>query len=267
MGAWWERDVLDADKLPLMVCFAAFVLTFLVTRMITRLIRADRGPFRDNVNASGTHIHHAVPGLILLVVGAFTAVGAGSQVWQVVAGLMVGAGVSLVLDEFALILHLEDVYWSGEGRLSVTMISLTAGCLGLALVGLTPVGVDGVGGAELAVRVGASALVLVHFVEVLVCLLKGKYRLALFGIFLPPISLLGSLRLARPTSRWARRRYSERRIAEATRRSETFDRRWQPVLDRWDNLLGGAPSLPDPQRLPDPRGLPDSQRLPDPKGA
>jgi hypothetical protein len=38
-----------------------------------------------------------------------------------------------VLDEFALILHLQDVYWSGEGQLSVEAVSLVAACLGLAL--------------------------------------------------------------------------------------------------------------------------------------
>jgi hypothetical protein len=50
-------------------------------------------------------------------------------------------GTSLVLDEFAPILHLQDVYWSGEGQLSVEAVSLTAACLGLALVGFGPFGV------------------------------------------------------------------------------------------------------------------------------
>jgi hypothetical protein len=89
-----------------MLCFLAFVVTFAVTRMITRLIRDGRGPFRDQV-AGGTHIHHAVPGLILLIVGAFTSVGAPDALgWECVAAVLIGIGVSLVLDEFALILHL-----------------------------------------------------------------------------------------------------------------------------------------------------------------
>src|SRR5947207_3049468 len=74
MLSWWHRDVIAAGKLPLMLCFVSFVVTFVSTRTITRLIRDGRGPFR-NVTAGGTHIHHSVPGIILLMIGAFTAVG------------------------------------------------------------------------------------------------------------------------------------------------------------------------------------------------
>ena len=76
-----ERDVIAAGKLPLGLCFLAFVVTFVFTRTITRLIRDGRGPFRNNVTASGTHVHHAVPGLILLIVGAFTAIGGAPGHW------------------------------------------------------------------------------------------------------------------------------------------------------------------------------------------
>ena len=246
MITWWHRDVLGAGKLPLLLCFLALVVTFAVTRTITRMIRAGRGSFRDQVSTSGVHVHHAVPGVIALTVGAFTAVGSPPGPWRAGAGVLVGAGVSLVLDEFALILRLQDVYWSGEGRLSVDMITLTAACLGLALVGLTPLGVDEVGGTELAIRLGASAVVVLQGLLVLACVLKGKYRLALFGLFVPTLALVGATRLARPDSPWARRRYRPRRLAEAYRRAGAFDRRWRPVLTGWDNLIGGAPSRPDP---------------------
>jgi hypothetical protein len=103
MVSWWHRDVIVPGKLPLMLCFLGFVVTFMVTRTITRMIRDGRGPFRNQVTAGGTHIHHCVPGIILLITGAFTAVGD----------------------------------WSGEGQLSVEAVSLTAACLGLALAGPT----------------------------------------------------------------------------------------------------------------------------------
>jgi hypothetical protein len=70
MLSWWHRDVIAAGKLPLMLCFVSFVVTFVSTRTITRLIRDGRGPFR-NVTAGGTHVHHSVPGIILLMIGAF----------------------------------------------------------------------------------------------------------------------------------------------------------------------------------------------------
>jgi hypothetical protein len=250
METWWHRDVLGAGKLPLMLCFLAFVVTFAVTRTITRLIRAGRGPFRDRQTANGVHIHHAVPGLILLVVGAFVGVAtsqAPGLLWSCVSAVSIGIGVSLVLDEFALILHLTDVYWSTEGRLSVDLISLAAAGLGLALVGFSPLGVNDVGGAELVVRLTSTGVLLIHGVAILTCVLKGKYSLALFGLFIPFIALVGAVRVARPASAWARHRYDPKREEAARRREANFDRRWDPVLRRWQNLIGGAPSLPDPE--------------------
>ena len=51
---------------------------------------------------------------------------------------MIGIGTSLVLDEFALILHLSDVYWSEQGRVSIEVVSLAIAAMGLVLVGLQP---------------------------------------------------------------------------------------------------------------------------------
>src|ERR1700761_6446709 len=197
MASWWHRDIVAAGKLPLMLCFVAFVVTFVVTRTITRMIRDGRGPFRNNVTASGTHIHHAVPGIILLIIGAFTAVGGPDALgWRAFAAVAVGIGTSLVLDEFALILHLQDVYWSGEGQLSVEAVSLTAACLGLALAGFSPFGIPDIGNIELTLRLTATGLLVIDGILSVICVLKGKYRTALFGVFVPGVALIGAIRLA-----------------------------------------------------------------------
>jgi hypothetical protein len=246
MHSWWQRDIIEPGKLPLLVCFAAFVITFLITRGITRAIRAGRGPFH-NISEGGTHVHHAVPGIVLLVSGAFLAVDSSPHtVTAVIAAAAVGIGTSLVLDEFALILHLQDDYWSAEGRISVEMVSLAFGCLGFMLVGLAPFGVNDMGDAELSIRVGAGAATALTLAMVVVCVLKGKFKLALFGIFVPPLAWLGAVRLARPGSRWARWRYGSRRMDLAAQRAAEFDRRWDPLLDRLSNLIAGKPSSADP---------------------
>src|ERR1700734_4421687 len=247
MGSWWHRDVIAAGKLPLGLCFLAFVVTFASTRTITRLIRDGRGPFRNQVTASGTHIHHAVPGLILLMIGAFTAIASpGTLGWLCFAGLAVGVGTSLVLDEFALILHLQDVYWSGEGQLSVEAVSLTAACLGLALAGFSPFGIKDADSIEISLRLTATGVLVADGVLALICVLKGKYRTALFGLFLPPVAVFGALRLARPASIWARHRYRGRQLDRATRRAADFDRRFTPLQTDWENFVGGKPSQPNP---------------------
>jgi hypothetical protein len=246
VGNWWQRDVIEPGKLPLLVCFAAFVITFLTTRGITRAIRAGHGPFH-NISEGGTHVHHAVPGIIALVAGAFLALdSAPHSVTAVIAAVAVGTGTSLVLDEFALILHLQDDYWTAEGRVSVEMVSLAFGCLGFMLIGLAPFGVNDMGDAELAVRVGTDAATALTLALIVVCVLKGKFKLALFGIFVPPLAWLGALRLARPKSRWAARRYGPRRLDHAAQRAAAFDARWDPILDRLSNLVAGKPSKTDP---------------------
>ncbi len=247
MASWWHRDVITPGKLPLMLCFLAFVVTFVVTRTITRMIRDGRGPFRNQVTASGTHIHHSVPGIILLIIGAFTAVGGPASLgWRSFAAVAVGIGTSLVLDEFALILHLQDVYWSGEGQLSVEAVSLTAACLGLALAGFSPFGITDIGNFELTLRLTASGVLIIDGVLSFTCVLKGKYRTALFSLFLPLVGVAGAVRLARPSSIWARHRYRGERLERATRRAADFDRRWTPLQSDWENFIGGKPSQPNP---------------------
>jgi hypothetical protein len=244
MLSWWHRDVIAAGKLPLMLCFVSFVLTFISTRAVTRMIRSGRGPFR-NITAGGTHIHHSVPGIILLMIGAFTAVGGpGTMGWLSFSAIAVGIGTSLVLDEFALILHLQDVYWSGEGQLSVEAVSLVAACLGLALVGFSPVRVANVDSAEFSLRISATGVLVVDGCLSLVCVLKGKYRSGLFGLFLPPVGFIAAVRLARPNSIWARRLYRGEKLDHASRRAATFDRRWKPVQADWEDFIGGRPSQP-----------------------
>jgi hypothetical protein len=247
MTSWWHRDVIAAGKLPLMLCFLAFVLTFVTTRTITRMIRDGKGPFRNQVTPGGLHIHHSVPGIILLIIGAFTAVGGPDTLgWRAFAALAVGIGTSLVLDEFALILHLQDVYWSGEGQLSVEAVSLTAACLGLMLVGFSPFGVKDVDNIELSLRLTATGILCADGVLSFLCVLKGKYRTALFSLFLPLVGVVGAVRLARPKSIWARYRYQGKRLERATERAADFDKRWAPLQTDWENFIGGKPSLPNP---------------------
>lgn len=243
MSEWWNDDVIANGRLPLLLLFGAFVATFLVTRGITRLIRAGRGPFR-NMSHGGVHVHHSVPGIVLLVAGAAIAVGAQTDGAAYTAAVMVGVGTSLVLDEFALILHLSDVYWSAEGRTSVEAVSLAAACLGFAVVGITPFSAAATTGVEGVLRLTVLGASVLHYVLVVVAVLKGKYRFALFGCFIPAFAWVAALRLARPRSTWARH-YGPKRKEEAARRAAAFDARWDPVLDRWSDLIAGRPSRPD----------------------
>ncbi len=243
MGHWLQRNIIEPGKLPLLLALTAFVVTFLVTRVITRLIRAGKGPF-GNVEAGGVHVHHVVPGIFLTIVGGFGAVasdrhGAGAAVCAVVFG--VGAG--LVLDEFALILHLDDVYWTEEGRKSVEMVVLTFALVGLVLVGFSPFGVNDVSQDEAQDRGGVISTVVVNFVFALAVLSKGKVRMAVFSVIVPLVGLIGLIRLARPGSFWARHfyRHRPRARARAALRAYHHDRRWARPRRALEEWLGGKP--------------------------
>ena len=192
------------------------------------------------MSGSGLHIHHAVPGIVLLIAASLLAVSpADGTPWREIAAVAIGVGASLVLDEFALILHLDDVYWSQEGRVSVEMVSLASASMGLVLIGGAPFGVDGVEARELGVRLGAIGGMVLNVGLVLVNVFKGKVRLALLAAFMPVVSWIGAIRLARPGSRWARR-YDAATLQRASERVARFDARWDPITTRLGNLVAGG---------------------------
>jgi len=78
-----------------------------------------------------------------------------------------------------------------------------------------------------------------------VTLLKGKLKLGLFGIVFAPLSLIGSLRLAKPTSVWARLVYPDngRRLRRSQQRYAARETRWVGRRHRFYDLIGGTPHL------------------------
>ncbi|MER5712834.1 MULTISPECIES: hypothetical protein [unclassified Streptomyces] len=241
MGHWFTRNIVEPGKLPMLLALTSFVLTFLVTRTVTRLIRAGKGPFK-NVSSGGLHIHHVVPGVVLTVIGGFGAVGSGRHgLGAALFAVVFGVGTGLVLDEFALILHLDDVYWTDQGRKSVEVVVLTAALVGLTLSGFSPLGVDDMTADERQDRATFLLTLAVNFLFVLIALVKGKFRMAVLGTLIPFVAIVGAVRLARPGSWWSRRFYGRRHKARARARIRTYrhDKRWTKVRRRAQDVIGG----------------------------
>jgi ABC-type multidrug transport system fused ATPase/permease subunit len=165
-------------------------------------------------------------------------------------------GAALVLDEFALILHLRDVYWTSDGRLSVDAVFVALGVTVLLLLGISPNIVPGPGqhGDTWEAIVSLSISLLVTFSLAAITLLKGKIWTGLFGLFLFPLLIVGSIRLARPGSPWARWRYQRRphKRARAARRERRVR---QPVMrftSRVEDFLSGLRPDSAPDAEPDP---------------
>ena len=114
-----------------------FLATFGIVRVITHLIRAGIGPFH-NVSSGGLHIHHLVWGiLLLLVVGYLWLIeaGVGSSWVASVTAIAYGIGAALALDEFALWLNLQDVYWTAKGRESIDAAVIFVSLLSVGIWG------------------------------------------------------------------------------------------------------------------------------------
>ncbi|WP_231626332.1 hypothetical protein [Streptomyces apocyni] len=255
MGDWWYRNIIEPGKLPLLLALLSFVGSFLATRTVTRLIRAGKGPFR-NISPGGLHIHHVVPGVVLVVIGGFGAVASGRQsIASMISAVLFGLGAGLVLDEFALVLHLDDVYWSEQGRQSVEVVVLTAAVVVLVLAGFLPFGVNDLTEQERQSRGLVVMNTATNFCLALIALGKGKARMALIGVVVPFVALFGAVRLARPGSPWAKMFYGRRPRARARAglRAYHHDRRWAGPRRKLEDLIGGRPDPgPDPGQAPGP---------------
>jgi hypothetical protein len=230
-----------ADQRAGLLLLSAMLLSFGFIRFSTRMIRAEVSWWPGNVTPGGLHIHHLVFGIVFMMIAGFVAfaVQPGSP-WFEVGAALFGIGMGLTLDEFALWLHLEDVYWSEEGRSSVDAVIFAAIIGGGYIVGFTPL--DASGSSVLAIVL--SVALTLSFCAVTA--LKGKISTAVIGMFIPPVAWVAAIRLARPGSFWARRRYPEgaEKLEKATARKNAHDRR----VRRFQDLIGGAPSLPSPRR-------------------
>lgn len=240
MGTFFNDNVGDTGKLPFFLCIVAFILTFVITRIIVRMIRSGKGPFKDN-SVGGVHVHHMVPGLFLLIIGGLTAIGAMGPGWDSAAGVIFGIGLALVLDEFALVLHLDDVYWSEQGRLSVDVVFVIGAVMILLLLVGSPFGVQE-SSVHSGPRIVALFFILVDLTMAAIAASKGKLVMAALGIVVPIIGWIGAIRLARPTSPFAKRRYAEdsKKMAEAIDREAHFDEKWRSKVTRFQEKVAGV---------------------------
>lgn len=233
----------SADQRAGLILLGSMLLSFGFIRFSTRMIRAEVSWWPGNVTPGGLHIHHLVFGIVFMMAAGFVAfaIQPYSPWFEIVAGLF-GVGMGLTLDEFALWLYLDDVYWSEEGRSSVDAVIFAVIIGGALILGFVPLDA-GNGGSTLAILLTVGLdLALCALVA-----LKGKVSAAVIGMFIPPVAWVAAIRLARPGSRWARRRYApgSGKLTKATARKARHDRR----VRRFQDLIGGAPSLPSP-RLP-----------------
>jgi hypothetical protein len=238
----YSEAIVADGKEPVLLLLLAFVITFILTRLYTRLARI-YGWGSGNVH--GVHLHHMVVGILIMIATAIVAVAEWpTGIGRDVVAIFFGVGAALILDEFALSLYLEDVYWSPEGRTSIDATVMGVMLAGLLMVGISPFGVED---AHYS-RAVAFGVIAVNILLATITFLKGKLMLGLAAIFIPVFGLVGALRLAKPRSAWARWFYKKHphQLERARQRYEVHPG-WAERFNIWfTNLIGGAPSRPSP---------------------
>jgi hypothetical protein len=133
--AWYDQ--LGPGERSVVLSWGSFAGTFATARTVTHLIRAGIGPKSGGLSLGGHHFHHYNIGIATLMgVGGIAIRGRAERRLRPVAAVAYGFGVGLIVDEAALLLDLQDVYWSKQGRTSVDVAVTIIAIGGLTAAGL-----------------------------------------------------------------------------------------------------------------------------------
>jgi hypothetical protein len=217
IGSFFDEHVVDAGRLPAFIYLIFFLGTFAFIRTSAHMIRAQVSWWPGNVEVGGTHIHHLVWGICLLMIAGWVGiVVAPEPPGREIVAAAFGIGTGLTLDEFALWLELKDVYWSADGRKSIDAVIVAGIIASFGVLGFT-IWVDAADEVALVVHAVIGFIGVGGLVLAIVNCAKEKFGIALLGLVVPFLSLIGAFRLGRPTSPWARLFYRSERKRERAR--------------------------------------------------
>jgi hypothetical protein len=244
LSDFWNDQILADEKQGLFLVLVGFILSFAFIRMSTRLMRSPRVTWWPGsvVSDSGVHVHHLVFGIVtMMIAGTLGLAALGDSPLTEICAFLFGVGAGLTIDEFALWVYLDDVYWAEEGRSSIDATVIAAAGMMLILLGFSPFSfktgsVDETIGSILA----ASSV----FALVAACFAKKRVLHGTVGFFVFPVAIYGAVRIGKPDSPWGRRRYGERRPAKQAKAEERFapDRHTERFKNAFRDIVGGKPS-------------------------
>jgi hypothetical protein len=243
VSEFWNEHILANNRQGVFLVLVGFILSFAFIRMSTRLMRSPKVPWWPGsvVSDSGVHLHHLVFGIVtMMIAGTLGFAAHGGSPWAEICGFLFGVGAGLTIDEFALWVYLDDVYWAEEGRSSIDATVIAAAAMALVVLGVNPLDTGTESEGWLALVVSGILLVLV----VAICFFKGRRLHGIIGFFIFPVALYGACRIGKPDSAWARRRYGNRKPKKQTKAEQRFppDRRTDRYKDALRDVIGGKPS-------------------------
>jgi hypothetical protein len=242
IGSLYDRTIVETGKQPELLFLVSFLITFGFIRTSAHMIRAQVSWWPGNVSVGGTHIHHLVWGIILLLIVGYIGVAIEpSTPWQEGAAVLFGIGTGLTLDEFALWLNLKDVYWTEQGRRSIDAVIVAAALAGMVLIGLKA-WIDVATRVEDAVFASVGGVTILAIILALVNFSKEKFVTGLVGLIVLPVGLVGAFRLGKPHSPWAHYFYKDGRQKKSEKRHERDRHPLKALRQRRDRAQSAAGS-------------------------
>ncbi|MGH2922608.1 MAG: hypothetical protein ACRDKH_01060 [Solirubrobacterales bacterium] len=236
VGELYREGIIDTGKEAEFLVFASFLVTFAFIRTSAHMIRAQVSWWPGNVTVGGTHIHHLVWGILLLLIFGWLEIAVNPESpFHQVSAVMFGIGAGLTLDEFALWLNLKDVYWEKQGRASIDAVMIAIGVSGIFLIGFSG-WVEAADTVETEVFSAVGASGILGIVWAFINAAKEKFGMALLGFVIPLVHPIGAFRLAKPNSVWAKLFYRDRKKRRLSRERFAGDR-GKPFWNRGGELL------------------------------
>jgi hypothetical protein len=218
ISSLYQRAIQDTGRESEFLFLVSFLFMFGFIRTSAHMIRAQVSWWPGNVNVGGTHIHHLVWGILLvLIFGYVGAVVRPESPWSEIAVVAFGLGTGLTMDEFALWLNLRDVYWEKEGRRSIDAVIVVGAIAAFALVGFGA-WVDVADSVESGVFAAVGAIGGLGLLMAIINAAKEKFWVAGFSIVFPLAGVVGLFRLAKPGSLWAHHLYGEKKLRRSRER-------------------------------------------------
>ncbi|HEX3561955.1 MAG TPA: hypothetical protein VHU24_03880 [Solirubrobacterales bacterium] len=216
----YREGIVDTGRETAFLFFISFLVSFGFIRTSAHMIRAQVSWWPGNVSVGGTHIHHLVWGILLLLINGYIGVAIHpGDPWRDIVAVLFGIGTGLTLDEFALWLNLKDVYWSKQGRRSIDAVVIAGALSGVLLISLRS-WIDVTTEVADVVQAAVGVIGLLGVILALTNAAKEKFGMAIWSVLLPVVGLVGAVRLAKPHSVWAKLFYkhgkkdgSEKRFA------------------------------------------------------
>jgi hypothetical protein len=223
---FWNDQLVAHDRQAIFLVLVGFLLSFGFIRLSTRLMRSPRVPWWPGsiVSDGGVHLHHLVFGITLMMLSATLGFALfNASPWFEICAAAFGVGVGLTIDEFALFVYLDDVYWAREGRASIDATVIAAALMGVVLIGANPFDINSATTLDLIASVVALLLLLAL---VSICFFKGRILHGTLGLITGFLAVYGACRIGKPGSPWARRFYGERNPAKQAKASRSASAIW-----------------------------------------